>query len=281
MEFLQVLLAVFGGSAAALAVVGVLAKLLISQRLAQDLERLRSRLKVESDSLVESTKSKLKVEGDLLVESTKAELASRARLEDRKFEMEQIMRRYKGPLLHAVYDLQSRLYNILANRFFENYLTGGSPEQKHYVEHNTAFLIAQFFGWTEIIRQEVQFIEFAESEKTHQLSDIRDEIYSLWQTDRFNDPLMIWAGEQRGIGELMIERQGEKLTCKGYASFLRSFGAAQEQLMDRLTNAVLASAADQTTSHDRLRAVQNKLIDMLDVLDPENVRFRKDWRAKA
>lgn len=266
MEIVQVLIVAFGGSVTALAVAAALGKSLISQLLAREMEGLRSRLKTE---------------GDILVESLKARLLQDARLDDRQFELTQVMRRYQGPLLHAVYDLQSRLYNILVNGFFKIYLVDGSPEQKHYAEHNTAFLIAQFFGWTEIIRQEVQFIEFAESEKTHRLSDIRDEVYSLWQTDGFDDPLMIWAGEQRGIGELMIERQGEKLTCKGYANFLRTFGAAQEQLMDRLTKAVLASATDQGNAHDRLRAIQNKLIDMLDVLDPENIRFRRDWRTKA
>ncbi|MBO9652096.1 MAG: hypothetical protein J7605_26605 [Variovorax sp.] len=266
MELFEVLIVAFGGSIAALSVAAFLGKSLISQLLAREMEALRSRLKVE---------------GDLLVESAKARLLRDARLDDRQFELEQIMSRYRGPLLHAVYDLQSRLYNVLVNGFFDTYLIGGSATQRHYAENNTAFLIAQFFSWTEIIRQEVQFIEFSESDKTRRLSDLRDEIYGLWQTDRFVDPLMIWAGEQRAIGELMIEQRGTQLTCKGYASFLRSFGAAQEPLMDRLTNAVHASAAARASAHDRLLAVQHKLIDILDVLDPDHVRFRAASRSRA
>ncbi|WP_428421148.1 hypothetical protein [Methylibium sp.] len=266
MELVQVLIVAFGGSVAALAVTAFLGKALISQLLAREMEGLRSRLKVE---------------GDTLVESLKARLQQDARLDDRQFALAQVMRRYQGPLLHAVYDLQSRLYNILVNRFFDVYLVGGSPTQKQYAAYNTSFLIAQFFGWIEIIRQEVQFIEFAEDDKTRRFSDIRDEIYGLWQTDRFGDPLMIWAGEQRGIGELMIEIRGDQLTCKGYATFLKSFGAAQEQLVDRLTQAVLASATKQGVLHDRLLAVQHKLIEMLEVLDPDGLRFRAVWRTKA
>ncbi len=265
MDLIQVLIAAFGGSVIVLGVVAFFGKSLLSQLLAREMEDLRSRLKVEGDSVVESLKARLQKD---------------ARDDNRQFELEQTMRRYQGPLLHAVYDLQSRLYNIIVNRFFDRYLVRGSPAQKQYAEYNTAFLIAQFFGWTEIIRQEVQFIDFAESDKTRRLSEIRDEIYTLWQTDRFDDPFMIWAGEQRGIGELMIESDSERSTCKGYASFLKSFGASQEQLMTRLTSAVLASANDQGSSHDRLLAIQHKLIDMMDILDPDRLRFREACRTR-
>jgi hypothetical protein len=266
MELVQILIGAFGGGVAALAVVAYLGKSLISYQLAREMEMQKSRLKAE---------------GDEQAELLKARLLTAARLDDRQFELEQVMRRYQGPMLHAAYDLQSRLYNILNNRFFEIYFADGSPEQKHYAQYNTAFLIAQFFGWTEIVRLEVQFIEFGESEKTRRLSDIRDGVYSLWQTDRFTDPLMIWAGEQRGIGELMIVGSGEQLTCRGYANFLKSFSAEPEQLMDRLFQAVQASAVDKAQSHDRLRAIQHKLIDMLEVLDPDRLRFRDAWRTKA
>ncbi len=265
MDLIQVLVAAFGGSVIVLGVVAFFGKSLLSQLLAREMEDLRSRLKVEGDSVVESLKARLQKD---------------AREDNRQFELEQTMRRYQGPLLHAVYDLQSRLYNIIVNGFFRKYLVGGSPEQKHYAEYNTAFLIAQFFGWTEIIRQEVQFIDFAESGKTRRLSEIRDEIYTLWQTDHFGDPLMIWAGEQRGIGELMIESSNERLTCKGYASFLKSFGASQEPLMLRIRGAILASAHDQGSSNDRMRAIQHKLIDMMAILDPDGLRFREACRTK-
>lgn len=266
MELVQVLTVAFGGTAAVLALAYFLGQSLISQLLAREMEALRSRLKTE---------------GDTAVEQLKAQLQQHARSDDRQFEVQQVMRRYEGPLLHSVYDLQSRLYNILVNRFFDAYLVDGEPGQKQYAERNTAFLIAQFFGWTEIIRQEVQFIEFAEDGRTRRLSDLRDEIYGLWQTDRFADPLMIWAGEQRAIGELMIEVRGDHLTCKGYAGFLKSFGDGQEPLMDRLSQAVVASAMNRGGPRNRLMAVQHKLVDTLDVLDPKHLRFRPDWRKKV
>ncbi|MDM0059010.1 hypothetical protein [Variovorax fucosicus] len=266
MDLLQILVGAFGGGAAALAVVAFLGKTLISHQLSLEMENQKGRLKAE---------------GDQQVEILKARLLQVARVDDRTFELEQVMRRYQGPLLHAVYDLQSRLYNILNKRFFDTYLGGGTPQQMHYAKYNTAFLVAQYFGWTEIIRLEVQFIELGEDAKTRKLSQLRDEIYSLWQTDRFNDPLMIWAGEQRGIGELMIEKTGEQLTCKGYASFLKSFSSGHEQLLNHLIQAVQASGQIGSHSHDRLREIQHKLIDMLEVLDPKGIRFNDAARTKA
>jgi hypothetical protein len=266
MEVLQILIVAFGGSVAALAVAAFLGRSLLSQLLAREMEGLRSRLKTEGDTLLESLKAKLQQD---------------ARVEVRGFERAQVMARYEGPLLHAVYDLQSRLYNILANGFFHRYLLRGTPEQQHYAGRNTAFLIAQYFGWTEIIRQEVQFLERNEDDATRSLSVLRDEIYGLWQTDRLADPLMIWAGEQRAIGELMMDARGAQLSCKGYANFLKSFSAGQEPLMDRLQQAVIASASGQGHAHDRLRAIQHKLVELLDALDPTQRRFPSRSRSKV
>ena len=51
--------------------------------------------------------------------------------------------------------------------------------------------------------------------------------------------------------------------------------------MTRLTRAVLASANATGSSHDRLVAIQHKLIDMMEILDPEGMRFREALRTKV
>lgn len=266
MDLLQTLMVAFGGSAAMLVLVGFLGKTLIAHLLAREAEDQRSRIKAE---------------GDAQLALLKAQLEKLAREDDRQYARDQAMQRYRGPLLHAAYDLQSRLYNVLAKGFFARYFVQGTPAQQHYAQHNTAFLIAQFFGWTEIIRQEVQFIEFAAVDDTRRLSDLRDAIYGLWQSDAIADPLMVWAGEQRAIGEAMVETRNTQLCCKGYAAFLQDFGAGQNPLMDRLLQAVGASAAAPGASDQRLREVQHKLVDMLALLDPAYHRFPAERRTKV
>ena len=83
------------------------------------------------------------------------------------------------------------------------------------------FIVVQYFAWTEIIRNEIQYIDFQGSEKSKQMSQLRDKINSLWQTDRYRDSFRICAGKQRAIGEVMIEGCENRRDCIGYTRFLK------------------------------------------------------------
>ena len=43
--------------------------------------------------------------------------------------------------------------------FLIRYYTNGTTREKEYAVENTVFLLAQFLGWTELIRQEIQFLD--------------------------------------------------------------------------------------------------------------------------
>eukprot|EP00741_Cyanophora_paradoxa_P003756 tig00000093_g3651.t1 len=122
-----------------------------------------------------------------------------AAVEEQKREKEewmqrkQMMDRYKGPLAQAAFELQSRLTQVagpshMLNKFKRQadearrmgggrdaasgsgFFSGGASLSKsgvdvrpveddvHAINH-TLYLIAAFFGWTEIIRREVSFLE--------------------------------------------------------------------------------------------------------------------------
>lgn len=211
MEYLDVFLVSIGGTTTALLVVGFLSKSLIGHIFNKEME---------------SYKSKLSHENNIAIEEIKAELLRSAKKEDRTIEYEQVMKRYQGPLLHAVYDLQSRLYNIIVQGLINAYYIHGNDSEKEYVVNNTVFVIAQYFAWTEIIRREIQFIDFRDLVNTKKLSELRDNIYGLWQTDGYSDLFRVWAGEQRAIGELMVEEKNNQLTCIGYAAFLNKLKKA-------------------------------------------------------
>lgn len=191
------------------------------------------------------------------------------------------MKKYQGPLLHAVYDLQGRLFNIIKQGLIEVYFINGKDHERDYVVNNTVFVIAQYFAWTEIIRKEIQFIDLQSSGKTKQLSELQDNIYGLWRTDSFHDLFRIWAGEQRAIGELMIEERNDHLDCVGYAGFLKKLQDHQEPLIAKLQSDVIALSENVSISYPRLTEIQHALIDILDYLDPEYVRFSKERRRKV
>jgi len=263
MEFLEVLFVSIGGTATVLLVVGLLSKYLLTQLLAKDLEIY---------------KAKLSHENNITLEAIKAEIQRNAKNVDRLVEFEQVMRRYKGPLLHSVYDLQSRIFNIIVQGLIEVYLINGNKQEQDYVVNNTVFVIAQYFAWAEIIRREIQFIDFSGSENTKKLSELQDNFHSLWQTDRFHDTFRVWAGEQRAIGELMIEEHNNRLVCIGYAEFLKRMKNNQNHLFSKLQSDVFDLSKNSSASYPRLREIQHTLIDILAFLDPDYLRFPEERR---
>ncbi|WP_392339218.1 hypothetical protein [Moritella marina] len=264
MNILEVLIVSFGGTVTALAAVAFLSKKLLGHWFSKELE---------------GYKENIKHENTLALESVKTELQKDLKNEDRSYELEQIMNSYKAPLIHAAYDLQSRIYNIVKQGLVFVYYTSGDKSQKEYVLNNTVFVISQFFAWNEIIRKEIQFIEFANIEKTKSLSDLQDKVYSLWQTDGYHDDFYIWAGDQRGIGEVMIDSSNGKLVSLGYAKFLKVIEKGQEPLLVKLQDKVKVLFESEEIDTTRLIDIQHSLIDILTFLDPSYVRFPENTRS--
>lgn len=187
---------------------------------------------------------------------------------------------YSEPLAHAAYDLQSRLFNIL-RKDFSGFLAGDDDRSRAYALENTAFLIAQFFCWSELTRQRVRFIELATPEATAELRALQDRLHSEWGSDTMHPPLRIFAGEQRALGEALIVGDGEAARCMGYAAFLSAFPLGRNALVDALRKDITALPTTLRTAEARLTKVQHSLIDMLDLLDPTKRRFPPSSRSKV
>jgi hypothetical protein len=200
--------------------------------------------------------------------------------QQQRYDSEREQARYKEPLLHAAYDLQSRLYNILKQNLVAVYLTKGAPREKAYVVENTTFVIAQYFSWTEITRDEIQFIDLGKDSETSKLSQLLDEINHLWLTDEFPKPFRIFAGEQRAIGEAMEQKTSKAIVCVGYGAFLAKVLPSQNKLIDAVREDVKELPNKLEEARPRLVALQHALIDLLDYLDPRFVRFPKHHRTK-
>jgi hypothetical protein len=142
-------------------------------------------------------------------------------------------------------------------------------------------LIAQYFAWTEIIRKEIQFIDLGENVQTRRLTRLRDSIYSLWQTDSLHPLFMIFAGEQRAIGENLIVEGPRGPECIGYAAFLSSSAHLEDHLLAALRSDTLQLSTLLSAARPRLVNLQHALIDLLAFLDPAGIRFPLDRRSKV
>lgn len=201
--------------------------------------------------------------------------------EQRQIEAERVVVKYREPLAQAAYDLQSRLYNIFEKNLLGAYLHHKSERVREYVVENTVFLIAQYFAWTELIRRDIRFMDLGHVEKTRQVARLQDRITSLWQSDSdFFPPFRVWAGEQRAIGESLIERSVDQGTCVGYAQFLDLPPSRVTRILDDLRSDVQRFGGVASGERARLREVQNALIDLLALLDPDFVRFPAESRSK-
>lgn len=213
-----------------------------------------------------------------------AELDRQAQERDQRNRREELVYRFREPLARAAYDLQSRLWNILEGQFLETFLLRGSEREKQYAVENTVFLIAQYFAWTEIVRREIQFIDLGEEKQTRALSHLQDRVAKLWGTDHphFEPLFRVWAGEQRAIGELLIEEGPRGPACMGYGKFLEILRSGGSPLLLALCEDVRSLPELPAFRVRRLMDVQHALIDLLDdLLDPKQVRFPPDSRTKV
>ena len=204
------------------------------------------------------------------------------------------MGRYRDALLWSAFDLQSRIYNILTGfdidrhpeftGFTTTYLVEGSERDALYVKRSTAFLFAEYFGWVEIFRRDIQFLDLGNSKANQQIMFAITEISrslasaGLWDTPSF----MIFRADQRALGELMIEpdsKPGER-RCIGYATFCSKLtGDGFSEWGQDLVDHVDRAAREPALARVRLTTVQHQLIDLIDLLDPEGRHFPPQERS--
>ena len=186
---------------------------------------------------------------------------------DREARAEEVLARYREPLAAAAFDLQSRLYNILRLDFFAKF---GGNERAEEALRTTLFRLAQYFGWTEILRRDIQFLSFPTDSETRRVAELQDRIARCFRDDGYGAELMIWSDEQRAIGELMIVEEHGKVLSMGYASFRQRC----EDTFAPLRARVLAELEEEA-AQARLREVQHRLCDLVETLDSRRVRYTR------
>lgn len=207
-----------------------------------------------------------------------SELDERQRLATKREQAEELRARYRDPLLGSVFDLQSRLYNIVAKDFLIRYMCESEHERRYAVD-NTMHLLAEYLAWVEIIRREIQFLdlggEVANRRWLNALEDVRDVL----ARDDIDPVFRVFRGEQRAIGETMTVALadadgGRRRESLGYAEFVTRRQTAEFDRWFRKLEADLELLAAEPHAHlERVTLLQNRLIDVLDIFDPDCKRF--------
>ena len=211
----------------------------------------------------------------------------------------QVLRHNRDPLLRAVFDLQSRIYNIVARGFLDQYWRAGNEEEKQYARYSTLWLFGQFLGWTEILRREVQFLDLG-SRATNRRVQLRlNDVAAALASDSYgrDDTFVLFRSDQRAVGEFMVTERdtqnGRRPDCLGYWEFTESLTRLEDQAEKdsvyasspvvgwaKRVGSNMDGVADDA-SHARLVRVQRRLVNLLDLLDPDRLRYpRPDLRGK-
>lgn len=212
----------------------------------------------------------------------------------RSVERSDYMGRYRDSLLWAAFDLQSRLWNILyglevdhadvGRGFVKAFLLEGTEQERIYAGHSTAYLFAEYLGWAEIFRRDIQFLDVGESERNRRVMSLLSKIS---RTIGHSYGACCWAfcvlrTNQRAIGELMVSadsKPGDRW-CIGYAEFCRRISEDSEfrsWVEELLRDLDLAASAPETV-RDRMIMLQRQLISLIDFLDPHCTRFPANER---
>lgn len=180
-----------------------------------------------------------------------------------------VLDNYREPLVAAAFELQARLYNILQLRFVEKYIKGEVASKRGPALESTLYVFAQFFGWRELIRREVQYLRFSRNRQTREVGQLLRDIGETFLSESYGPQFMIWRVEQRGIGERMIESEGGQMTCLGYASFIKQRSSMEEWLVplgNDLENL-------QAGGRQRLTELQHMLVKLVRQLDDKQKRY--------
>lgn len=209
------------------------------------------------------------------------------------------MNRYGSSLAWAAFDLQSRVFNILRgpevdsagiNRgFLTAFMRHGDEGDAEYARRSTAFVFAEYLGWVEILRRDVQFLELGRSRTNRrvmrQLSQIGETLNRI-KGGRLDigSEFRIFRAEQRAMGDLMIHPEGgpSDRRCLGYAEFCVRLDEDERftRWFAKLLGDVERCAATPDPAFGRLINLQHQLVDLLELLDPDFIRFSEELRTR-
>jgi len=218
-------------------------------------------------------------------------LNRRAVIRDRRLTADELAGRYRVPMLHAAFNLQSRLYNIGRQDFLGIFLTHGSPSEAEYARCNTVYLIAQYLCWAEILRRETQLLLPLHHGRDRDIVTAMEAVrYEMADSLSNSDPVLrIFRGDQRAIGEVMLttidqpgDRIGPRWDCIGYAAFIQALADPQTAIsrwIPPLIRDIGELAADYDAHKARIVAMQHHLVELINLMDPEGDRIPVDQRA--
>ena len=125
----------------------------------------------------------------------------------------------------------------------------------------------------------MQLLRFENEDDTRLVSRFLSDVAWIFSSDSLDGGrAMLWADEQRGIGELMASDHRESSAVRGHAAFHRDYDDVFAPWMERFAGDVLSPEAVKS---ERLRLLQWALFGLLQRLDEEREYEARPWQTRA
>lgn len=186
-----------------------------------------------------------------------------------------------------MFDLQSRLYGIVALDFMRRYHAEGDDASRRYAIENTLYVIAEYLAWVEVIRREIQFLDLGEEAANETWVEAINAVRDVFADHSLDPVLHVFRGDQRAIGEVMTvplpdAGHARRHDCVGYAAFAGHRKDPGFSLwFAKLERDVELLAREPAAHLGRLVGLQHALVDVLNILDADCKRFAEKHRTKV
>jgi hypothetical protein len=205
-------------------------------------------------------------------------------LQSKAEKTEEIISRYREPLLLAANSLQSRFHNGVGGDYLHTFLHCGDEQQERYARDFTVYAIAEYLCWVEIIRRDLRFLDLGSEERTREFNHHLEGVSWIFLDihEHLQPQFRLFRGQQRAIGELMMVSSTNGGTdCMTYPMFVSKLDSDPEfeGWFTRLRQDVDTFVTQDWQGNIRQVHVQWALIDLIDFLDPNRIRLTRN-RAK-
>src|SRR5262249_62028836 len=147
-------------------------------------------------------------------------------------------------------------------------------DEEYYIQ-STAFLVAQYFAWSELMRRQIAALDYRD------LSLLLEKVSEAFTHGM--PGFQIFLLEQREIGEcLMVQMKSDSdAAIFRYSDFRDMMEAPKPaKRLQVLQNRSKYLLENIDKEEERATLIQNSLVDLLDFIDPEKRWVRPDRRKK-
>ncbi|SDK86948.1 hypothetical protein SAMN04488074_107338 [Lentzea albidocapillata subsp. violacea] len=133
----------------------------------------------------------------------------------RRVRLRHVASRYSVPLLQAAHSLRARLGNTVAEQISE--FREGPDRFGDYARYESLYRLARYLCIVQIMWREVDFLDFGRRRHNRELIKRLVAVGGAL-SDRTTGRLLVLGGEQRALGDLMIDPDGPP-RCLTYPQF--------------------------------------------------------------